>query len=329
MKLLFSQTSDTFSREFKEALGYVDANFPLIKIRPDLRNATRELINLIGSDTYNEIATTYENKDKEAPDKPSDEEMNLLILAQNAVANMAYRFFAPSNDLQHGVNGRKMLTDEKSKTPFEHMIVASNDELERRTNRAMDDLIDALDADSDTWKNSEEYKKTHRLFVRTTREFDLFYTINSRFLLQKLSPGLYLSEKREILSRIGAEKFKTLKEKRDGTDNTPLEDSELALLMLIQEATVYSALAWGVVRLQPTLFPDGIYQAIRSDRITISGKIPFAGNQIDQLAQRFTADAARTLKEIEKAVAPAPDPTDYECPDHDKFGYSINDKFVT
>lgn len=328
MKLLFS-TSEEFSREFKEALGYVDANFPLMKIRPDLRNATRELITLIGQETYDEIRLTYDRVKHHRHHGITESRKNILILAQNAVANMAYRNFAPSNDLQHGVNGRKMLTSDESKTPFEHMIVASNDELDRRTNRALDDLIDALDKGSRKWKRSEEFKKTHRLFVRTTTEFDMFYEIGSRFLLQKLSPGLYLSEKREILSRIGQERFDNLKEKRNRTNRSPLTDDEKTLLLLIQEATVYSALAWGIVRLQPTFFPDGIYQSIRSERLTISGKVALGGNKIDQLAQRFSADAARTLREIEKAVAPPPDPTDYECPDHDKFGYSINDKFVT
>lgn len=322
MKLLFNKTDADFSREFRETLGYVDAAFPFVKIAPDLRNATREIIDLIGADTYDEIYDFY----KTDFDYNTDDGQ-ILRTAQNAIANMAYRYFAPSNDLQHGPNGRKMLTSEESKTPFEHMILASNDEMDRRTNRAMDDFIETLDENSATWRNSENYKQTHRLFVRTTKEFDTYYMIGSRYLLQKLSPGLALAEKREIIPRITQTKYDALKTKRK--TNTPLDAEEEALLMLIQEATVYLALSWGVVRLQPTLFPDGIYQTIRSPHLTANAKVPFEGNQIDQLAQRFRWDAEKTLKEIEKVVAPPPDLDAYECPDQDKFNFSIDDKFVT
>src|SRR5690606_34832804 len=162
---------------------------------------------------YLEIVATYEDD--------FDYETTvgqILQFAQNAIANLAYRYFAPSNDLQHGNNGRKMLTSEDSKTPFEYMIVASNDEMERRSHRAMDNLINLLDESSNTWKASDNYKATHRLFVRTVKEFNQFYTINSRYLLEKLSPGIAMAEKRLIIPRIGQTAYDALKAKRkDGS----------------------------------------------------------------------------------------------------------------
>lgn len=318
MKLLFTKTK--FEREFKEALGYVDANFPMVKILPDLRNATRELIEIIGKPTYESILTVYE----EDCEQRTENNQTILTYAQNAVANMAYQRFAPSNDLQHGVNGRKMLTSEESKTPFEHMIVASNDELSRRSFRALDDLIDVLDEYSLIWKASDEYKETYRLFVRTTKEFDNYYHIGSRFLLQKLSHGLKLCERREILPRIGQEIFDKLK--TDRMEGNPLDED---LLMLIQEATVYYALYWGVSRLEATMFPEGILQSIRSERMTIKARHAFTGNQIDKLEQLFKADFQRTLKEIEMKVAPELKQEPIVIPETSRYGFSIDDKFVT
>lgn len=325
MKLLFNKPGADFSKEFKDALGFVDADFKFQKMAPDLRNATREIAQFLGNTTYLELVATYEGTvDYESPAG------QMLQFAQNAIANLAYRHFAPSNDLQHGVNGRKMLTSEDSKTPFEWMMAESNDELERRSFRAMDNLINLLDESSNTWKASENYKTTHRLFVRSVAEFNQFYTINSPYLLEKLSPGITIAEKRLILPRIGKTVFDELKTKRK--NNTALSAAEESLLLMIQEATVYSALAWGVIRLQVTLFPDSISQAVRSDRATLKARTPILNNALDQLEQKFNKDAAQVLLDIEAFVkVPDPAPTNqttYNCPDEDKYGFSTGDGFV-
>src|SRR5690606_31175882 len=133
MKLLFNKPGADFSKEFKDALGFVDADFKFQKIKPDLVNATQEIAGFLGNTTYLEIVATYEEDfDYEATVG------QILQFAQNAIASLAYRYFAPSNDRQHGNNGRKMLTSEDSKTPFEYMIVASNDEMERCSHRPID-----------------------------------------------------------------------------------------------------------------------------------------------------------------------------------------------
>ncbi len=324
MKLLFNKAGADFSKEFKDALGFVDADFKFQKIKPDLVNATQEIASFLGNATYLEIVATYEsNFDYETTAG------QILQFAQNAIANLAYRYFAPSNDLQHGTNGRKMLTSEDSKTPFEYMIVASNDELERRSHRAMDNLINLLDESSNTWKASDNYKATHRLFVRTVKEFNQFYTINSRYLLEKLSPGIAMAEKRLIIPRIGQTAYDALKAKRK--DGSALSADEETLLLMIQEATVYAALAWGVIRLQVTLFPDSISQAVRGDSATIKGRMPIVNNVLDQLEQKFKEDTAQVLLDIEAAVKePDPEPTTQttNCPDEDKFGFRTDDGFV-
>lgn len=321
MKLIFSTDTTEFAKEFKESLGFVDANFPFQKIAQDLFSATANLISEIGQETYDEIAEIYEKPN------PTETEKETLRLAKTAIANHAYTLFAPSNDLQHGVNGRKMLTSNDSKTPFEHMLVASNDELERRIFRSKDNLLNYLDANNAIWKASENYKASHRNFVRTVTEFNLFYVIDSRYLLLKLSPGLALSEKREIIPRIGKEKFQQLKEKRK--NNTDLNDAETHLLSLIQEATVYDSLSWGIPRLQATLFPSGLFYEVRSDRATISGRSVPLGNQVDQMKQLFRKDAESTFLEIERLVAPPPPVPTERSKEKYPFGFCPSDKFVT
>ncbi len=328
MKLIFGLVEEDFSEEIKKALGFIDHDVPFIKMKPDLRTVTSKLIRFIGKETYADLSLIYENHEDAPAETTAGDNANLLELAQSYVATAAYRLFAPVNDLQHGKNGRKMLTDEDSKTPFEHMLVASNDELERRSFRAMDDLLYILDEISTTWKGSDNYKATHRLFVRTTDDFDTFHVMGSRLLLLKLQPDMEYVETRQILPRIGKDVFDALKQKLNGTATDALSDKEKDLLPLLKEAAVNGSLSRGVIRLQGTLFPEGLLQQTRVDRATIKSRMGFIGNQVDQASQFFSQTADRVLKDIEAVItsyAPVVETdteetaTDNSCTSDDKF----------
>ena len=332
MKLLFNKQAADFSQEIKDTLAFIDADFPFKKIKPDLRTATAQFIEVVGKEVYADLYAIYTESNEAPAETEAGDNAYLIELAQYAIATAAYRLFAPSNDLKHGVNGRTMLSTEDDKTPFEHMLVASNDEMERRSFRAMNDFLKVLDDLSDTWKESDAYKESHRLFVRTTADFDRFFVINSRILLLKLQPALALAEKREIIPRVTRDVFETMKAKRNGTSETALTDKEAKLLPLIQEACVYTALAWGIVRLQATLFPEGVLQPLRGERTTIKGRAAFLGNQIDQLEQKFNEDAAEVLKEIESVMQPEVEETaslGEQTSEEDLFGFDADSNFVS
>ena len=57
MRLLFKEQG--FSKDFKELLGFVDADMTFRNIKPELRSATKEMIRFIGSDFYDLVADTY------------------------------------------------------------------------------------------------------------------------------------------------------------------------------------------------------------------------------------------------------------------------------
>lgn len=328
MRLLFAKTGVDSSDEIKRTLGFIDADFPFKKIKPDVRTATAEFVRTVGSGVYNELLALYDVADPPG----DDDEDSILELAQSAIMTSAYKLFAPANDLQHGVNGRKMLKGDDYERPYEHMLVASNDDLERRSFRAMNDFLRLLDEDSIIWKGSPEYLKSHRLIVRTTDDFDRYYVINSLLLLLKLQPGLTLAENNVIVPRVGASAFKLLKEKISGESILPLTDQEQQLLPLIKEACVYYALAWGVIRLQVNLFPDGILQSVRSDRATIKGRVPVVGNQIDQLEQKFKLDCENVLISIENLLKPIevePDIISKDTTESDLLGFDSDSNFVS
>lgn len=325
MDLLFT-TGTGFSKELKNAIGFIDSDIPEIKIKPDIRTATRELINIIGNTTYEAIVDSYMLDEGEA-----DKDATLIDFAQSAVGITAYALFAPANDLGHSPNGRKMRVSDDEKTPFEWMMARDDDNLQQRGMRAIDQLIKYMDESFDAWKDSDEYEASYKLFIRSTDEFNQHYQIDSRLLLLKLNPGINNCEKREIIPRIGIDLYELLKAKRINPVPVPFTADETLLLSYIQEACVFYSLAWGIPRLQINLFPDGILQSIRGERATIKGRIVPAGMEVNQVSNLFTADAARNFIEIEalmKKINPPPLPTPDDFYERSPYGNSEDDIFV-
>ena len=326
MDLLFGKTGQNFSHELKDALGFIDIDLPERKIKPDIRTATRELINVIGNTTYVAIVTQYNLADDDVTKNKT-----LVSFAQTAVAASAYALFAPINDLAHTSNGRRMRSSDDEKTPFEWMVANSDDELQKRAFRAIDDLIKYMDESFTTWKASAEYIQSYKLFIRTTAEFNQFYIIDSRLLLLKLNPGINNCEQREIIVRIGKTLFDTLKAKRNGTNAVEMTADEKLLFGHIQEACAYYALSWAIPRLQINLMPEGNIQKIRSERSTIKGRIVPAGMEVSQTSMLFKNDAELSFREIEslmKKINPPTSTTEVDDCDDNPYGNCDDDLFV-
>ena len=293
MKLLFGKVGADASQELKEALSFIDADFKLPKLKADIRTATKDLIQVIGQAVYDEIVTAYEDE------SAVEDDVEMLELGRYAVITDAYRKFAPSNDLQHGKNGRKMLTDEDSKTPFQHLLVADNDELERRCYRAMDDLLDFLDAKSDSWKASDNFKDSKVLFVSSTKMFDQYHVMGSRLLFLKLQPDMKYIEQRAILPRIGKDVFDSIKLKLSTDVEDQFTEEEKAYMPLIREAVVNGSLMRGVRRLNGKLFPDGLLNVGRSDSANIKVRSAFESMQVDAAIAFYKETLDRVLLDIE------------------------------
>ncbi|MFD2824808.1 DUF6712 family protein [Lacinutrix iliipiscaria] len=340
MKYPFSTNSTEFQKQYKEALGFTDADIPLRKIKPDLRNAAQELIDLIGKSTYDSLIANTELNIEGAEDASTpyqDEDMTEIF--RYALATMSYAMFAPSNDLAHTPNGRRMRSSGDEKTPFEHMIVRSDDVLQRRSFKAADRLLNYLDQNSDTWKDSDAFKASHKLFVRNLKDYEPRYQLSSSLLFLKLRPGLEMCENRNILSRIGSTVFESLKAKvlyfakePDGEAQEAITLNEARMITLIKDACCYYALSWGIKRLQINLFPEGVLQPVRGDRATIRGRSVPQFLEVDQVSNLFLEDCNKSLKEIEdhyKVMFPPPVVETSETESEDPYGFNKNDNFVS
>jgi len=284
MELLF--TDNTGTAELKDLLGFIDVNIPFKNIKGKIKTATNDIINLIGQETYDLAVVEYE--------KESGADLDFIFAVRYPIAIQAYRKFAPRNDLSHTAAGRLNRLEENQKSPFQWMIDKDDDALERSYYEALDDLIKFLDLNIVSWKATDQYKLTHKLFLNNAFDFDSFFPIgNSRLLLLKLAPGIRLCENKEIKPRIGAELFAALKE--DASEYESLLDK-------IKEACAYYSLAWAMRRLSVQLFPEGALQGYKSDRLNMKASKPAENNEPYAVAAYFEIDAKNAFDEIESMI---------------------------
>lgn len=309
MKLLIQK--QTASEELKEHLGFLDADIKYENIRPDIVTATNEVIDLIGQSVYEYIADKYPIF---AVDE-DDFDQNLVRATQYPIFSRAYNLYAPSNDLSHTNDGRKMRNEEHEKMAFEWMINADNQAQEKRYYRALDDLIKFLDnseVDDETaetiytiWTTSEAYKASQALFLRTTKQFDKYCVIDSPYLFFKLCPGMAECETDEILPRIGKAKFDELKTKLQ----TPIaieDPKDIQLLDLIRRALANYAYAWGIERFSVSLLPDSVVQKYTSDTNTIKASAPSLKMEPQAAIQAYRNTFEKTCLKIEELLKVLP-----------------------
>lgn len=326
MKLLFNiEDKETSSDEIKEHLGYVDADLNFKNLMPDIITSTKELRQLTGNEVYEAIHKIYIDGLADGVYTYDFEEYNDVILraTRYPILVKAYSLFAPNNDISHTNDGRASRGGENHKAPWQWQIDEDNKAQEKRYYRALDDLIDILDESKPEnynelpeeqqketiyykWINSEAYKKVKALFVNSVDEFNDTFQIESRLLLLKLSSGMAECERKEILPRIGKEKFESLKTQE------PTSEADKELLNLIKQATIFYSLAWAIPRMSVTIFPEGVLQYQVSDRTNTQAKKPALLNEHELTRQAFAESANQRLIDIENLLKPIPETTTTE-----------------
>lgn len=318
MRLIFNK-SDNGTDELKALIPYVDADLDYDNLEPDVRTSTFDVIKLIGKELYQFAEDLYfQSEELTALEK------EFIKSVRYPIAVNAYSLYAPTNDLSHTNNGRKMRSSDDQKNPFEWMIDRDNAAQQKRYFRALDDLIFFLDSQTlievpsnedeeieymlaDTWRTSDAFKLTQKLFVRTVDDFNRVFTIESRLLLMKLSPGMEDCETYEILPRVGKTKFDALK--TNLANSEPITDAaDIELLRLIKRACIFYSLSWSMMRLSVNLYPEGVLQHYTSDRVTAQSKKPSLNIEPRAAELAFKSDYERVLKDIETLLTPAPTP---------------------
>lgn len=302
MKLLFNTTTSAGNTELKEMLSFIDADLKLKSLLPDIKTATKKVIQFIGKDVYDLAIAAYEQS------STSDEDTEFINAVRYPIAIQAYRLYAPSGDVAHTNNGRKMRQDDGEKLPFEWLLDRDNKAHEIRYYRSLDELIDFLDNTDDDelnqiWKQSEHFKVSRNLFVHSTNEFNDIFPIESRLLYLMLTPGLKNCEEYHIKALIGQDKFSSLKTTLLN-DNDLTEEKDIELIRLIKEACVFHAMAWAMPRYSVNLYPEGVLQHYVSDKNTTKAAKPTLKSEPTEAKQAFEADSQKALIAIQKLFEP-------------------------
>lgn len=292
MKLVFDLNNE--SSELKDILGFVDADILFSEMKADLKSATRALIHIIGKDTYQEISDNYEDGDESNNDEVLEQTRYVIALG-------AYISFAPNRDLAHTPQGRKMRVDNNEKAAFEWMLDRSNEQLERKYHKGIDELLIILD-DSDTWKESMEYQKMHSSWVSDTMILKEFYPQGTRYLLLNMAPALRRSQSNDIKSRLKKDIYDSINTQLKKGD-TISNEIESNILNRCREIMVNKALASTLLKSRVTIFPEGILQAYTGDRNTTKPRqVPIA-QAIELTALSFDNQAKQLTIELEEYLA--------------------------
>jgi hypothetical protein len=304
MELLFDTTGTAGNTELKDLLSFLDADLKFKKLSADIKTATGEVIDLIGKEIYELAVAAYKDT------SISQEDKDFIYAVRYPIAIQAYRLFAPTGDVAHTNNGRKMRQDDGEKLPFEWLLDKSDKALEIRYYRALDEMIKFLDSTEDIelntlWKDSEYYKMSRELFVHSTKVFSEVFPIESRLLYIKLTSGLKDCEDYHIKALVGRDKFNALKTALKSNIEI-IDEKDLELIQLIKKATVFHAMAWSMPRYSVNLYPEGVLQHYTSDKATTKGAKPTLKSETSEAKQAFAADAEKALNAIQKLLEPAP-----------------------
>lgn len=309
---------EEFPQYIDHHLPFLDRDTEYSFLAPYIQTSEKEIIKLLGKEAFSIAQSAFD------AEEPTSNEKDILFHFRQPILINAYRLYAPTADLSHGNNGRKMRNKEDETHAFEWMLNRDDENQERAYYRELDNLIYFLE-DYKVWRDSETFKKMKSLLVHSTEVFNEHFPIESRLLFIKIIPGLKQAQKKHIAPLIGKDLFNKLQDSlltytledlqyypNEGPNQptTPEEEEEVTLqplekevLELCQEACVYFSLEWAMKRLKVTLFPKGILQNYVGDRqISKAKKVPeYLETQL--AAQEFHKDAYFVLNTIESTLA--------------------------
>ena len=309
MKLLIKD-----NKELIPHLPMLDSSITFARLSQDLLLATEKIIKIIGNEMYNHIIGLYENSNR------TDADNYLISVVAYPIAVDAYRKYVVQNDVAHTNEGRKARLNEYEKMPFEWLLDRDNKASEKKYYKGIDRMIEYLDNNNpNNWKSTEQYKNSHNSLFRTTAEFDEYFSIESRYLLMKLAPGIKKCIDEEIIPRITQLIWNSLI--TELTDSKAISD--VVSLSKIKKTCAYYALSWGVLRMSATLFPEGVMEKY----IEVRMQIPEV-KSIGVVAKLFENDYEKTLLEIESHIAPVIPESDERLDIDALINISDNSKIV-
>lgn len=276
--------------EFRQNVKGWDASQPLSELNPSFQTASREMISLIGQETW-DLLKEYHT----TPSDPADANKAAAVgFVQVALSNliMYEHFIFLATKRNNSDQSLYRYQYEEIKEKFQATAMAG-----------LNSLMDLLDANITTFTAFAEtatYKDRETLIIRTYQDFETYYGIDrSPYFFSKIIFLIREVTDDEILPRIG--KWEDIKD-------------QAAMAEKVKRALAYQTMALAIERFDFVTLPRTIRNQVanESSRTTRNAYSEDAAKL--KLAQMLRDKASEYLTDIELEMQ-QPQTDDFEIPD--------------
>jgi hypothetical protein len=275
------------AEELRDLTGNYYANNDFNKIKSDIRAASYYLTKVVGEAVYMRALNAYRNKEESGTDEGQIADVPKFIeLVQRPIAIMATLQMYRKNDVSHEDSGRKVVvaSDGTDKIPWEWQLDRDDAIHMEEYYQAVEQLIDYLNKTQlKEWMESEQKQLADTLLIRSGREFDKYFPIQSSERMYLLLVGFIREVQiRHIRPAYGVDKWDAMLKER----STPESEVRFAAC----KATALLSMSLALLRMPLQLIPGGVVRNYMSEN-GMRESLPASVDDVNRLASWLQQDA--------------------------------------
>lgn len=275
------------AEELRDLTGNYYANNEFNKIKSDIKVATYHLCKIVGDAVYARALQAYTSQEESGTDEGQIADVAKFVeLVQRPIAIMATLQMYRKNDVSHEDSGRKVVvaSDGTDKIPWEWQLDRDDAIHMEEYYQAVEQLIDYLNKTQlKEWMESEPKRLADTLLIRSGREFDKYFPIQSSERMYLLLVGFIREVQiRHIRPAYGADKWDALLKER----STPESEVRFAAC----KATALLSMSLALLRMPLQLIPGGVVRNYMSEN-GMRESLPASVDDVNRLASWLQQDA--------------------------------------
>lgn len=282
------------AEELRDLTGNYYANNEFNKIKSDIKVATYHLCKIVGDAVYARALQAYTNQEASGTDEGQIADVAKFVeLVQRPIAIMATLQMYRKNDVSHEDSGRKVVvaSDGTDKIPWEWQLDRDDAIHMEEYYQAVEQLIDYLNKTQlKEWMESEPKRLADTLLIRSGREFDKYFPIQSSERMYLLLVGFIREVQiRHIRPAYGADKWDALLKER----STPESEVRFAAC----KATALLSMSLALLRMPLQLIPGGVVRNYMSEN-GMRESLPASIDDVKRLASWLQQDATDWIAQM-------------------------------
>ena len=282
------------AEELRDLTGNYYANNEFNKIKSDIKVATYHLCKIVGDAVYARALQAYTNQEASGTDEGQIADVAKFVeLVQRPIAIMATLQMYRKNDVSHEDSGRKVVvaSDGTDKIPWEWQLDRDDAIHMEEYYQAVEQLIDYLNKTQlKEWMASEQKQLADTLLIRSGREFDKYFPIQSSERMYLLLVGFIREAQiRYIRPAYGADKWDALLKDR----STPENEVRFAAC----KATALLSMSFAILRMPLQLIPGGVVRNYMSEN-GMRESLPASIDDVKRLASWLQQDATDWIAQM-------------------------------